>query len=109
MPRDSPARSLTAEGYAHDSVVHGKAEYVKVSNDATLVHTNSIEGAWATFRRTITGTYHYVSTKHLQKYCNEIQYRINYRNSSIQGRFDEALTRTKGRTITYKEIIKPVE
>ena len=100
-------RDLKNEGYAHDSVVHGKAEYVKVSADATLVHTNGIEGAWATFRRTIAGTYHYVSPKHLQRYCNEVQFRINYRKATIQERFDEALTRTEGRTITYKGLIAP--
>jgi transposase-like protein len=100
-------RDLKNEGYTHDSVVHGKSEYVKVSADATLVHTNSIEGAWATFRRTITGTYHYVSTKHLGKYCSEIQYRINHSKSTMQERFDQALVRSEGRTITYKEIIAP--
>lgn len=100
-------KDLNTHGYTHDTVSHGKAEYVKVSKDATLVHTNSIESAWGLYRRTIIGTYHYVSPKHLQKYCTEIAYRINRRSDSIQQRFDEALTRSTNGTITYKEITAP--
>lgn len=97
---------LTKAGFAHDTVHHAKGEYVRVSNDGTLVHTNSIEGAWAMFRRTITGTYHYVSPKHLQRYCNEIAYRLNERKATMQERFDGAMERSKGVTITYQQIIE---
>ena len=35
------------------------------------VHTNSIENAWAVFKRSVTGTWHHVSNKHLGRYVNE--------------------------------------
>ncbi|MBP6389474.1 MAG: IS1595 family transposase [Flavobacteriales bacterium] len=93
------------DAYDHQCVHHGKGEYVRVSEHGTKAHTNTIEGAWASFKRTMVGTYHYASRKHLSKYCVEVAYRYNFRKDTIQQRFDEALVRSKGRTITYKEII----
>jgi hypothetical protein len=45
------------------------------------VHTNSIEGFWSQLKRSINGTFHSVSRKHLQKYVNEFSYRYNRRKS----------------------------
>jgi transposase-like protein len=95
--------------YIHETVSHGKEEYTRVTKDGTLAHTNTIEGAWASFRRTMVGTYHYASTKHLQKYCNEIQFRYNLRKATLQERFDGALVRSEGRTITYAQILDKPE
>jgi transposase len=73
---------LAAYGYAggfglkHDTVNHGKEEYVRGD-----VHTNTIEGFWAQFKRSVDGTHHSISPKHLQKYLNEFAYRHNHRVS----------------------------
>lgn len=45
------------------------------------VHTNTIEGFWAQFKRSVDGTHHSISPKHLQKYLNEFAYRHNHRVS----------------------------
>ena len=69
-----PYRSLTKEGYKHQTVNHGSKEYVRGD-----VHTNTLEGFWSQLKRSINGTYHAVSPKYLQTYVNEFSYRYNRR------------------------------
>ena len=59
-------------GYEHDSVKHSANEYVKGQ-----VHTNGIEAVWAVLKRSLMGTYHHVSMKHLHRYVNEAAFRLN--------------------------------
>lgn len=65
-------------GYDHHTVRHGAKEYVRGN-----VHTNSIEGFWSQLKRSIDGTHHAVSSKHLQKYLDEHVYRWNHRNDDV--------------------------
>ena len=69
-------KPLKKMGYDHDTVGHGKKQYVKGKT-----HTNNIEGFWSQLKRSINGTYHFVSPKYLQTYVNEFAYRYNRRNS----------------------------
>ncbi len=76
-------------GYLHERVNHSQGVYV--SGD---VHTNTIEGFWATVKRGIGGNYHAVSTKHLQSYLDEYAFRYNNRGTTTRrGVFGEALSR----------------
>jgi transposase-like protein len=82
-------RDLVGLGYSHGRVNHAQGVYV--SGD---VHTNTIEGFWATVKRGLGGVYHNVSTKHLQSYLDE--YAFRYNNRAITGRrgmFDAFLSR----------------
>ncbi len=63
-------------GYKHEAVNHWRKEFVR--GDA---HTNSIEGFWSQIKRSISGTHHYVSPKHLGSYVNEFVFRYNRRTS----------------------------
>lgn len=69
---------MPALGYEHAKVMHSANEYVRGP-----VHTNSIEGFWSQLKRSINGTFHQVSGKHLQKYVNEFAYRYNRRKSGV--------------------------
>jgi len=73
-----PYRSLSKEGYNHQSVNHGSREYVRGE-----AHTNSLEGFWSQMKRGINGTYHAVSPKYLQDYVNEFAFRYNHRDASL--------------------------
>lgn len=64
--------------YEHSSVVHSKGQYVDGDT-----HTNTIEGFWSQMKRSIDGTYHCVSPKHLQLYVDEFVYRYNLRNAPV--------------------------
>lgn len=69
--------------YDHHFVNHGIGLYGMGD-----IHTNSIEGSWASLKRMIIGVYHNVSKKHLQLYVNEFTFRYNNRNISDSKRFD---------------------
>ena len=72
----SAYHGLKAKGYSHESVCHGAKEYVRGD-----IHTNGIEGFWSQMKRSIDGTHHHVSRKHLQKYADEFAFRFNRRKS----------------------------
>jgi transposase-like protein len=65
-------------GYNHDTVNHNEKQYVKGNT-----HTNTIEGFWSQLKRSINGTYYFVSIKYLQQYVNEFSWRYNRRESII--------------------------
>lgn len=75
---ESRIYSRLHQEYAHSSVVHSKGQYVDGDT-----HTNTIEGFWSQMKRSIDGTYHCVSPKHLQLYVDEFVYRYNLRNAPV--------------------------
>ena len=60
----------------HETVNHSIEQWV--SGD---VHTNSIEGVWSLFKRSIVGAFHKVSVKHLDRYLEELEWRYNNRDN----------------------------
>jgi transposase-like protein len=65
-------------GYTHDAVNHWKKEYARNN-----VHTNTIEGFWGQLKRSIRGTYTFVSVKHLQAYVDEFAWRYSNRANPL--------------------------
>ncbi|MEP6464645.1 MAG: IS1595 family transposase, partial [Parafilimonas sp.] len=59
----------------HEVVNHIENEFVRNG-----YHTNSIENAWSNLKRTIKGTHIHVSPKHLNKYCDEVAFRLMNRD-----------------------------
>jgi hypothetical protein len=45
------------------------------------VHTNSIEGVWSLFKRSVIGSYHQLSEEHLQSCLDEHAFRFNNRRN----------------------------
>jgi hypothetical protein len=73
--------NLKNKGLPHDSVNHSTGRYV-----VGAVHTNTIEGFWSIFKRSIVGTFHKVSKKYLPLYVAEAQFKYNNRmNPDIFG------------------------
>lgn len=62
--------------YPHETVMHSAAQYV-----VGAVHTQTIEGFWSIFKRSIVGSYHKVSEKYLPLYIAECQFKYNNRNN----------------------------
>lgn len=60
----------------HESVNHGAEEWVVGD-----VHTNSIEGVWSLFKRSIIGAFHKMSAKHMDRYLEEMEWRFNNRDN----------------------------
>lgn len=77
--------------FEHDSVNHKEREWISVDNPE--VHTQTIESVWSRLKKSIRGANHSVSQKHLQKYCDEVSYRINYKHLSPVEKFNDILLR----------------
>jgi transposase-like protein len=60
----------------HETVKHHEKEFVKGD-----VHTNSLENVWSLLKRSIIGSYHQVSAKHLDAYLDELEFRFNNREN----------------------------
>jgi len=85
--------------YTHEAVSHDKGEYVRAN-----FHTNSIEGFFSQLKRQIYGIHHFVSPKHLQRYCDESAYKYNSRDLKDGDRFCFVLSHLEGR-LTYKHLV----
>lgn len=83
----------------HEIVEHSKGQFVK-----GIIHTNGIEGAFSMFDRMYIGIYHYISPKHLQKYCDELSFRYNTRHNTECSRFNFALQHA-GKRLKYSTLI----
>jgi len=74
----------------HDKINHSKEKYAKGD-----IYTNTIEGFFSQMKRSIDGTYHSVSKKHLQSYVDEFSYQYNQRLSFVPA-FQDLLSRLCG-------------
>ena len=93
-------RSTSAPGrefQKHDSVDHGRHEYVRGDK-----HTNTVEGFFSIFKRGVIGTYHHLSEAHLGRYCREFDLRYNTRNMTDGERASLILKGMEGRRLTYR-------
>jgi transposase-like protein len=91
---------IADEDTEHQSVNHSAEEWVRGD-----VHTNGIEGVWSLFKRSIVGSYHQVSAKHLGRYLDELEWRFNQRENPFL--FRDTLTRlVTTEKMEYKELIE---
>lgn len=81
----------------HEVVDHSKDEYVR-----GRTHTNTAEGYFSQLKRSIDGTHHHVSEKHLDRYLAEFDYRYSTRKVKDGERTEEAIRRTTGKRLTYR-------
>lgn len=93
-------RATGKEFAKHQWVDHGSKEYAR-----GIVTTNTVEASFAILKRGLVGTFHSVSEKHLQRYCNEFDFRWNTRASqgfSDDMRVEAALKGIEGKRLTYR-------
>lgn len=76
---------------AHDTVSHGKREYVRGQT-----HTNTAESFGALLERAKWGVFHFLSSKHLPRYLNEFEFRWEHRIP------EEKITRTGSKKVVMK-------
>lgn len=60
----------------HETVRHSADEWVVGD-----VHINSVEGVWSLFKRSIVGSFHKMSAKHMDRYLEELEWRFNNRGN----------------------------
>lgn len=68
------------------------------------VHTNTVEGVFSLFKRSIIGAYHQVSQKHLGAYLDEFEFRFNNRENPYL--FRDTLRKLLGaETLPYRKLV----
>ena len=94
--------SLIANEFEHGTVNHSLKEYVK-----GIISTNGIESVWAVLKRSIIGTYHHVSLKHLHRYVNEAAFRLNEGDvkNKLMDRVRSLCCKMVGVMLSYKELV----
>jgi len=83
----------------HQSVVHHQEEWVRGD-----VHTQTVESVWSLFKRSIIGSYHQLSEKHLDAYLDEFEWRFNNRENEYLFR-DTLLKLIESKTLPYERLV----
>lgn len=98
----SPYRGIGDEfAGGHKTVNHGSGQYVRWENGEKIT-TNEVEAFFALLKRGITGSFHSVSKKHLNKYCDEFSFRWSLRKVPDSDRTFRAIMASEGKRLTYK-------
>ncbi|MEA3186779.1 MAG: hypothetical protein QOD99_609 [Chthoniobacter sp.] len=85
---------IVDEDTRHETVNHGGD-----------VHTNGIESVWGLLKRSIIGSYHRVSIKHLDAYLDELEHRFNNRKDEFI--FRDTLTKlVNAAKLPYSELTR---
>ncbi len=85
----------------HESINHKAEEWVRGD-----VHTNTVESAWSLLKRSIIGSYHRLSAKHLEAYLAEFEFRFNNRENEYL--FRDTLTRlVTAENLPYSKLTGP--
>lgn len=87
----------------HYSIKHVDKGY-KHDYDSSVIHTNTVEGAWKIMKNSLRDMYNSVSRKHLQVYVDEFVFRYNLRKMPNSERFNFLLLNSGIRT-KYKDLI----
>jgi transposase-like protein len=83
---------------AHETVAHGKGEYSRGD-----VHINTAEGYFSQLKRSIDGTHHHVSERHLDRYLAEFDYRYTTRKMKDGERTELAIRKFAGKRLLYED------
>jgi len=95
-------RGIADEDTRHETVNHSAEEWVRGD-----VHTNYVENIWSLLKRSLVGSYHKVSKKHLEAYLDELEWRFNNRNNPYLFR-DTLLKLIKTDNLEYKKLTAPI-
>jgi transposase-like protein len=91
-------KGIADENTRHEAVNHKAEEWVRGD-----VHTNSVENVWSLLKRSIVGSFHKLSLKHLDAYLDELEWRFNNRENPYLFR-DTLLRLLSSENLEYKEL-----
>jgi transposase-like protein len=89
----------------HSTVNHSKEEWTR--DDAwveSTIHTNTVESVFSLFKRSVVGSYHHLSAKHMDRYLDEFEFRFNNRTNPHL--FRDALRRLlTAQSLPYRRLV----
>lgn len=92
-------RGIADADTLHETVNHSVEEWVRGD-----VHTQHVESVWSLFKRSITGSYHKLSAKHLDAYLDELEWRFNNRKNPYLFR-DTLKKLLTSANLEYKQLV----
>jgi transposase-like protein len=81
----------------HHTVKHSKLEFAR--KDGAGI--NTAESFFALLKRGVTGSFHHISKKHLNRYCDEFSFRWDHRFITDSERTVMAIRQSEGRRLIY--------
>jgi hypothetical protein len=84
----------------HETVQHSAKEYARGD-----VNTNSVEGFFGLFKKSMAGVYKHCGEQHLQRYLDEFSFRYSYRirlGVDDSERTGIAIRGSEGKRLTYR-------
>lgn len=87
---------------SHDTVNHGDEEYVRRDVSGRLATTNTAEGFFGNSKRSLDGTHHHVSGKHLPLYLAELDYKYNTREETDGARTTIGIAKIVGKRLMLR-------
>ncbi len=92
------SEDIADDNTTHETVDHAAGEWVRAD-----VHTNTVEGVWSLLKRSIVGSYHQLSVKHLPAYLDEMAFRFNNRENPYLFR-DTLLKLLEAKALPYAKL-----
>lgn len=89
---------------AHETVNHSEDEYVRYTPDG-VVTSNAAENFFSQLKRSLDGTHHHVSRKHLHRYLGEFDFRYSTRDLSDTERMLLLYDQAEGVRLTYRPMV----
>ncbi len=90
-------KGLAKDFAGHESVNHTENEYVR-----GIFHTNTVEGFFGQFKRSVAGTHIFISPQHTHRYAVEFATRYEQREVSNIERFVNIVKNSGVERVTYK-------
>ncbi len=94
-------RGIADHDTSHETVNHSAREYVRGD-----IHTNTVENIWSLFKRSVVGSYHHLSAKHLDAYLDELEWRFNNRKNPWLFR-DTLKQLLEAENLSYQRLTNP--
>lgn len=102
MTDESNVYAPSSEHFAsHETVKHKDEEYVRGN-----VHVNSAEGYFSQLKRSLDGTHHHVTYRHLHRYVGEFDFRYTTRKMKDGERTAAAIRKSAGKRLMYEQVTK---
>lgn len=96
-------RSISSEFAGHVTVNHSAGKYARYVGGQPY-SSNAVEGFFSQLKRSLDGTHHHVSRKHLPRYLGEFDFRYSTRAMSDTQRFVEVIGRVEGVRLAYRPL-----
>jgi len=96
-------RAVGTEFASHDTVNHSAEEYSRHDKKTgRLATTNTVEGYFGNSKRSLDGTHHHVSKKHLPLYLAELDHKYNTRKISDGDRTIAGIRKIEGKRLMLR-------